>query len=502
MSDRRIQISPATELSFIAYVWAGAVAGDPKAERVMAGIPPEALHDQVASAFYRVLCDRYAAGVSIEPANAELARQLRAIDREATDQVLAQAEHASSVDLTRFAWDFHTRWSAEQQTALLKDFSDVAGQALEASEPERALKAAEDVALKVLTMQAERAAVQAPQSRDEIVDAEIASLEAGGVRGITWPFPKMQRMLGSILPGRVIGITAFPNGGKSTLLANLFRLFIRRNVPCLVAPTEMRTDWLRRAWAAEARVPQEIAENQMWSRKDEEMGRYLQDLWECDANEVIGLLDTYRQRYGEVVELSRHLPWEVINKSDITVDQVIARWRILRRRYPGVHVIGMLDHLHNLSYPGGETDKHVGGAIRRIREFCLDDREGGFSAIVLLQPKKPERHTNAEYKPIYAREIRGQVAQVLDVHMSLYRRWVKTSTAGLTPWGTPLAARTATGGLYFAEKPGEEDAKLDDEDVYLKPDKRRIGGEGNTFMLDFNAPTGEITERARLAAVA
>jgi GTPase SAR1 family protein len=485
-------MSGLNELTFVGCFWRLAADGDPKAQRIAAGLPPEALTDGEMARSYSVLAQRVAAGQDVGMNNPDVMTPLLAVSPQIASNLWDTATLNGHLDITPHVRWLHTGYQARRQAQL---FAAAAREleGLAASDPAAALKVAEGEAMRSLTLGLETAAQQAPQTRKEITDAELAVLESGGLTGISWPYPKMQRILGPILPGRLYGITAFPNCGKSTLLANLFRGFTVRGYPCLVAPTEMRTDWLRRVWAAHAGVPQEIAENQLWSAASEEVARYLGELWGCTAHEVDGILATHRGRYEDAVRLFEGLDWEVINKSDLTIEQIISSFRVLRRRYPGQHVIGMVDHMHDLRYPQGETDRWVGQATRALREFCKDDP--AFSCIVLFQPKKAQNEQD-QFKPIRANEIRGQVAQVLDVHLSIYRRYVKTSPVEKTPWGS-FACLTNERGLPEGAKPEDGGAKVDDEHMYLKPDKRRIGGEGPSFMLDMLAPSGLVYERDR-----
>ena len=71
---------------------------------------------------------------------------------------------------------------------------------------------------------------------------------------------------------------------------------------------------------------------------------------------------------------------------------------------------------------------------------------------------------------------------------------METSDNWTTPWGTQKAVLRADGRPKLA-KPEADGAKLDDERVYVKIDKDRIGGEGPTIALEFDKPSGRIYEQ-------
>jgi hypothetical protein len=106
--------------------------------------------------------------------------------------------------------------------------------------------------------------------------------------------------------------------------------------------------------------------------------------------------------------------------------------------------------------------------------------------------------------------------------MGPYRRWVQTVQIGpeelwlwdtsphlavergfFTPWGTPRCLLDTQGYPIFVPPPPEglehqDGAKLDDEHVYLKVDKRREGGEvPYTLIFHTDGPSGRIFELDR-----
>jgi hypothetical protein len=345
----------------------------------------------------------------------------------------------------------------------------------------------------------------APDGRAEIIAETRDGLDRKGMRGVRWPYPRLERALGGpIYPGRIYGITGLWGSGKSTLLANLFASLTRTGTPCMAAITEDADEWLRRAMAAEADVPQIVAENEMWDADDEVVRHTLMGEWECSAAEVRQRLAFYRQRFAPVVDDFEHRPWAMVDTPDLTPEGLISRFKVLRRQWPGQHVIGMIDHAHNLVYKEGKTDLHIGEAIRQFKQFAKADAdEGGMSLLILFQVRKPEKQDKlAGYKPIPCGEIAGRVAMHLNVHFSLFRQWVVTDGYRRTEWGTPGCA-LENGFPVRADNQtgGQENTHPDDEHIYLHADKARIQGRrtsgGRICTLNLSQPSGRIYELDR-----
>jgi hypothetical protein len=499
-----------TEMQFVALFWRLALAGDGNALRIAKHMRPGMLKMPGLSTAFRCLLDRFAVGSLQDDDGTQLeigqAIGIGGVVMMAELYELAVA--GEGLRIGPYATEILDYWRAERIALYLTDEAKLVTELVQ-EDPSKALAKANEAMVRALAMQEEGVEDGGPQSRTEYAEAERAKLTAKGVIGASWPYPKMQRVLGHIRPGKLYGISSLPGVGKSTFLANLFNGWVRRGQPVIVAPTEMRDEWLSRAYAAASGVPQEIAENALWDYTDREMVRHLAEVRELrgqDAEALIeGALRVYRDDYARTIDEFEKLPWEVISGADLSVDEIIARLGILRRRYSGQFVIAAVDHLHNLSYPGGEVDKHVGAATRRLREYCQEDRDGGMAIVALFQPRKPDKQggDTAQFRPLPAQEVRGQVAQVLDVHMSIYHQRVRIDPSGrLTPWGTPAGLVDPETGYPIRPQKGDDpkDVKDDDERLYVKPDKRRRHGGSRstaTFILNINAETGAITELDR-----
>lgn len=468
----------AVEAAFVSAFWGFAARGkEDYALRIADGISPEVFEDHAIGRIYEVLSDRLAVGeCRDDPPTTSAALKAAGAERDLALQISGDALYSERTPHRDYARKILTSWRARRQAQLLSDAASKSRD-LARVKPDEASDYGARVASSLLLLQKENRSAL-PEEPEPIADAELAAMDAGGVRGISWPFPKMERHIGTILPGQVIGLSGYPGNGKSTAAANIWRGLQRRGIPCILVPTEMGTGWIRRAWAAEARVPQEIAEGQQWGKADAEM----------------------YAAYRRVITASREdRNWVMINRPRLTPSDVMARASILRRRWPGEQVLVILDHMHDLTYRDGETDRHVGAALQAIRKMAQDDDQGGMSVLALLQPRKPPEDT-AIYKPIRAHQVRGQVHQILDAHISVFRWSVKTHPHDRTPWGTRRAI-VGENGRPEMGKPDAPDTKADDERMYFKADKRRIGGEGPTFWLDFEAPSGRLSETRMMEAM-
>lgn len=379
-------------------------------------------------------------------------------------------ESEATFDLRNLAERVRNDWRAREQLRLLDLGVIEAGRAI-GSPNGKAKHVAERLSMALLTLFADGSGNGAPQGLHEMLAAEREFMHAEDEVGVTLPYPKLEEACGPWIPGDVIALPAFSGSGKSTLAANLVLRWARRSVPVIAFPTEMRQRWLSRMLAADAGVRQWIAEKRQWKRASVD---------ERDAYE------------SAMLELDKR-PLEIVNRSNISPAEVLSATRVLRKRWEGRTVVVVVDHMHRLNYASDEPNKAVGPATKLFKDFAENDRDGGIIFLLLYQPRKPTTDT---YRPIAAHEIRGDstVWNEIDVCLSPFRVWVKADELRLTPWGTPRAKYDPSGKPLVA-KPESEGAKLSDEHVFIKIDKRRVGGEGPTIWLDYNGPSGAVFER-------
>jgi hypothetical protein len=273
-----------------------------------------------------------------------------------------------------------------------------------------------------------------------------------------------------LVAGEIVGLSAYSGAGKSTFAANIARRFAAAGTPVICFPTEMRSAWVSRMIAAASGVRQWICEKRQWSQAT----------------------DDERDAFRATAAETKTLPIEVVARPNVSPAEIVAATRVLRKRWSGRTVVVIVDHMHRLNYDGEDANVAVGPATKLLKNFAGDDRDGGLIFLLLFQPRKPAHDV---YRPIAGHQIRGDSMtwNELDVYISPFRTWVKTDDTRVTPWGTPAAKVDPSGKPRLAE-PESEGSKLSDEFVFVKVDKRRVGGEGGTLVLPFDEPSGCIYE--------
>ena len=422
---------------------------------------------------------------------------------------------AATHELLKFAG------TIESQTGAYYD------RAMERPEPNRILDRVREGVLKIHRIVAVRPGEsRAMLGREEVLTKLTDDMNREGARGIRWPYPKMEQYLGTdIQPGGVYGFTARSGGGKTLLGANLFRKLIRyaHVVPAL---TEHPEQWMARAVAAEAGVEQAIAEQGRWNADDENTIRFLRRLWqrrfpdgaggfhhgrELDSR-VRWLLKERRAAYEKALASFRvDRSWEYLGMGRMTLDELLLGWRMARSLWPDKHVIGILDHAHNLKEE--PIHERIAEIVARIKEFCEND-PAGFSAIVFFQPRKLDRMADkmlAKVEPVPAGEISGSVEQYLDTHAGLCRQWVEVDRDQVPlEWGQSPCKRTLRGFPVRVPKK-EKDmwrapyARLDNEHLYMFADKTRIARHEDEheqpdglIVLNCRGPYGTVEELTML----
>lgn len=453
------------EWEFVGQFWIAAEKGNPVAHKAHALVAPQMIEDKHLSMIYGVLTHRFAAGELLS--GADLWAEFNKAGTQDTATTLLDAT-LGVVDILKRADKVLESYRARRQIDLLKLGVEQAERSLE--DPARAKRVAERLSMALLDVFAGDTGNSRPQTRDELIEDQLDRMTRAEDRGITLPWPRMDEACGPWMPGDLIGVTGYSGSGKSTVTANLAMGAARRGVPVIVFPTEMREQWVSRCAAAEARVPQWIAEKGLWSKAT----------------------DIQKASYRKALERMREWPWEVVNRSNVTPAELVSAVRTLRRKWKGERVLVVVDHMHRLDYGSEEADAEAGKATRMLKNFATDDPDG-LTFVLLYQPKKPEGD-HAIYQPIHANRIRGHsmIWNELDVHLSVFRSWVEKGV-GFTEWQEPCGLVRPDGRPAVA-KPYAEGAQLDTEHVYLKPDKRRVGGEGSTFYLNIHAPSGQIYE--------
>lgn len=379
-----------------------------------------------------------------------------------------------SGDLVSLAEAVRGNWRARRQAGVLRSALRAAERAIPSANG-AAKQVAEQTSMQLLDLFADGSDGGHARTWKEMLDAELAGMERTEDIGIPYPFPKLERAAGPIMPGDVAAVTGFSGSGKSLVAANLGRGLVQRGYPVIAFPTEMRQQWVARILAGHSGVRQFVAEKQQWYRHSS---------------------PDERDAYKAAIDEARGWPLEVVNRPTISPTEIVAATRVIRRRWADRPVIVIVDHMHRLNYGAEKADEAVGHATKLFKNFAGDE---GLALILLYQPRKPDGLSNT-YRPIAGYQIRGasMVWNEVDVHLSPFRAFVKVDPVRKTEWGTPAALYDHNGRPRMAPPPkpdkNETDVKLSDEHVFLKIDKRRVGGEGPTIWLNYHNPSGRIYE--------
>jgi len=459
-----------TEAQFLAVWWYEARQGREVASRAVQYIKPEMLEAKRIGEAYDYLAKRLAKGESLD--DMEVVTDLRTLMGHEWFLAVHDDSQIGGRKLKGYAAKIILHHRERQQASYL------ASAAMEATALIGTGKGhllPEKVMTNLMRIHSVDGQMKKPSSREEITRRASERIRnRGASAGVPFPYRKIGAEIGNLLPGDVLGIAAYSNGGKSLLLANLWKHFAISGVPSIVFPTEMGLQWHARGVAAHARIPQMIAEREQWDlATQEQIERYelaVTDLGQC--------------------------PWEIVDRGNITVDEIISRATMIKKQWPDETVIVMVDHMHRLDYGRKEADFEVGTATKRLKNWA---KEEGVIAVLLYQPRKPNDDIEL-YKPVGGYQLRGksEVWNELDYLISPYRRWVKTNPNIKTAWGTPSCRYEGRHPEFCA--PNDPNGKLDDEHAYIKLAKRRVGGEGPTVVMNVEGPTGRIYEMEAMDA--
>lgn len=476
----------ADELQFVA-TFMGQLQGEDlplETGKIASHIEPEMLEDPKLSNAYRVLRERY---FSIESGERVMdvptLKRLREVmggDDHPTGPyrtLVGTSGQTFGVSLRPYATRIWKNHKARAQVSLLEGALQQAREAI-ASKNGKAIKVADDVINRLAVLHRGAGFGEGPETAQDYVELELKRMDpANRVTGVRLPWPKLTHLVGDLIAGDAVGVPAYSNAGKTLFAANLCWHFGTIDQPAIYWPTESRDRFLSRIYSVGAGTPQKYAEREQWHLASEKE----------------------REDYRFAVHSFAQAPYKIVPRANVSPAQIIAQSTILRREFtkthPGKPVVIVIDHMHRLDYSPAKVDEVIGDWTKRLRDWAVEDREGGIILMMLFQPRKPDLQANL-YTPVSGYQIKGASAVMaeLDILLSPYRRWVKVHAQDIrTPWGTPAAEYNSKGFPVFA-KPESDGAKVDDENFYLKIGKRRTEGEGPTVNLRIDAPSGRIYE--------
>lgn len=234
-------------------------------------------------------------------------------------------------------------------------------------------------------------------------------------RTIPTPWPSVNEVLaGGLHPGRTYVVGGRPGEGKSIALLNFAQHAAEHGHPSVIFSVEMgETEVVSRILAAGARAEYgQITKRDIDGRNYEKIGEYI---------------DTYSQ-----------IPLTLVDKSDLTVEQIASRCRTLKRTR-GLDVI-VVDYLQLLK----ESDTRV-QRERQVamisRSLKILSRELECAVIVACQLNR--NAANADRKPALS-ELResGAIEQDADVVILLHHEIVQNTPTGIVEF---VVAKNRTG---------------------------------------------------------
>ena len=477
------------EDEFLGYWWHAAIDGKDAALDIRNYVPPEVLQGELHRDVYAMLSDKLAKGEAVYDAQVLLQLYHLAKGHGKGHERLAEIERFSTYGvqepehLRAYARRLVKLYRGRTQHDLLVGAAQLTREALASGKSVKRI--ADELLDRLLHLHSRAGEEHGPQTQQEIVTHLLTKLDNEKPNGIEWPWPLVQEALGIIPPGAVVGLSAYSGNGKTLFTANLFRELVLRGVPVIVFSTEMLLQFLERVVATMARVRKEFAEEGDWRKATKaDMRRYRQAMR--------GLVGLY---------------WDVVQQASISPEEIVIRVRTLRRKYRGMQVLVIVDHMHRLLYPRGvsaDEERGAPAATRLFKNHAVSDTEGGLSYLLLFQPSKPEDEAKV-FAPVPPTRIRGHSGgwNELDTYISCFRRLVEVTRLAHTPWGTPAAVYdTQDARMPKRGKFGDPNTKPDDEHFYLTMFKHRIRGSlMETLMLPIHGPSGFIYETDYLAGV-
>lgn len=483
-----------TEFEFLWQWLSHASAGNDVAMELASHIQPDSFTDEFYRQTYEFFSEKVARGETINDAVSDrqwlhIAKQLNRMEEWERVARMRYHEPENPEDLKRHGRALLALQRGRFQYDMCLGAASLTLEAMGGHSELTVKQIADDLMDRLMRLHSRLAENPGPVTQAEIAEYLISRVNTDKTPGIDWPWQCMQQGLGTIAPGDVVGLSAYSGNGKTMFVANLFLALIVFGIPVIVFPTEMGLRFLERVVAIAARVPKRFAEKGDWRQATPEQ------------------MERYRRAMRDLVGLR----WDVVKDGNLSPIDIIARVKVLRRKYRGLHVLAIVDHAHRLQYPKGvKADDALGAAeaTRMFKNHATSDTDGGLSYLVLYQPSQPENEA-LKYRPVGMYKIRGHSGSTteLDVHMSCFRRLVRCDTTGhnKTPWGTPSALWESPTDPLPA--PGTYDdrgggTKVDDQHFYMTSDKDRVNGEVlNTMMLNCHAPSGFIYEGDWLAGV-
>jgi KaiC/GvpD/RAD55 family RecA-like ATPase len=279
-----------------------------------------------------------------------------------------------------------------------------------------------------------------------------------------WPWPSVQKLIGSLLAGALIVIGARPGAGKTTFLLNLVEHFARLGIRWLYLGQELAPAQLRRKWAA--------------LRLGYPAAPVLRNEWHelpPNAREAVDA-DVMAQTSPPLVNIAHfgdHRRLDVM---------ALQKW-VSFAATEGCRVV-VLDHIHRLLFgtDAAALTYETAEAVRTCKELAV---KHGVVFLVAAQLNRAERDVLADYlpPPVSSLKQTGALEEEADTALLLHR----------------AVKRGATVKELKEVRQGQRSvADVADSNVMaVRVGKHRDDGAAVDKTVRLNVdPTGRLTERA------
>jgi hypothetical protein len=223
---------------------------------------------------------------------------------------------------------------------------------------------------------------------------EIRRKRTQSITDVSWPFDKLNAMLGVLEPGWLVILQSPPKIGKTTFSRQMCVSLARKDIPAMLYCLEMR-----RTKQVELLIAQERAVKPN-SIRDED-------------------IDVTAREFAELPLYLGHA-----TGTDISADRVFDTIRYAVKRF-GVRFV-VFDHLHFLTRSLNNTTSETG---KIVRGFKLLFEELGIPGIVIAHPKKCELEN---IPGMYAARDSGEIPGDADLLLTLYRKPLKSGSKKVT----------------------------------------------------------------------
>jgi replicative DNA helicase len=228
---------------------------------------------------------------------------------------------------------------------------------------------------------------------------EWMSTEHGEITGAETGFTELDELTSGLQRQDLVIIAARPSIGKTAFAVDLCKNYSRKGGPTAIFSQEMKNRLLTlRMISSEGNIDGKVIRNPMNEFEDED--------WDKTAQAL--------------AQLSK-MPMHLFDKTNVDIAFIRRKLRMLKRKYPGEHIVAMIDYLQLMKGDPklkGNKNLEIGDISKSLKQLA---RELDCTIIALSQlSRKVEER--ADKRPMLS-DLResGQIEQDADVIGFLYR---------------------------------------------------------------------------------